>query len=146
MNDTQSLKDFEIQGDRHIHNDKGTHSMTNIWEKSCKHRDKAGINQVDRKLTWRPGELQRGSAHCRWLQRLGRSFHVGWSMCLLHSGQDEEEGRQEAGIAWTKESDTTVSVRGQPDPDQWGDTDSRSVQTAREWTVTGAGAGNTIWG
>lgn len=65
---------------------------------------------------------------------------------MLHSGQDEEEGRQEAGIAWTKESDTTISVRGQPDPDQWGDTDSRSVQTAREWTVTGAGAGNTIWG
>lgn len=52
-----------------------------------------------------------------------------------------EEGRQEAGIAWAKESDTTVSVRGQPDPDQWGDTDSRSVQTAREWTVTGVGLG-----
>lgn len=68
-------------------------------------------------------------------------------VCVLHSGKNEMEGgRQEAGKASAKESDATVLVRGQPEPDQWGDTDSRSVQPAWKWTVTGGKAGKTIWG
>lgn len=59
----------------------------------------------------------------------------------------KEGGRQEAGIAWAKESDAVFLGRGQPEPDQCGDTGSGSVQTAWDWTVTAAGAaGKTIWG
>lgn len=55
--------------------------------------------------------------------------------CALHSGQDEKGGGR-AGTARTKESDAAILVRGQPEPDHCGDTDSGSLQTAREWTVT----------
>lgn len=57
--------------------------------------------------------------------------------CVPHSGQDEREvGEQEASTARTKESDAAVLVRGQPEPDHCGDTDSGSLRTAWEWTVT----------
>lgn len=141
MNDTQFLKDLEIQGDRHIHNDKGTYSMTNVWEKSCKHRDKAGINQVNRKLTWRH------RSHFRWLQRLGRSFHVGWSMCLLHSGQDGK-GRGQAGsrhclgkgIRHHSLGEGSARPRPVGGHRQQVCADSTGVDSDR------CGAGNTIWG
>lgn len=51
--------------------------------------------------------------------------------CVPHSGQDEREvGEQEVSTARTKKSDAAVLVKGQPEPDHCGDTDSGSLQTA----------------
>lgn len=55
----QLLKDFKVQGDSHMHNDKGTHSMINTWGKSCGHRDNGEIDLVDGEVTWSHGRLQR---------------------------------------------------------------------------------------
>lgn len=59
-----------------------------------------------------------------------------WPVRCTVGRTSREVDEQEAGTARTKESDAAILVRGQPEPDHCGDTDSGSLQTAREWTVT----------